>query len=127
MVVLFAPFTWAGYWNARLFGQYKGGGLRLRFIPYKGIALLIMSGAVYSDPTTVFQHRRLGHLFLVTGVILYGHASMDRIFGYGLKYGDHFQHTHLGWIGKLKDKRQAQGQEMPNDNSPSSPCPSPCP
>jgi len=34
------------------------------------------------------------------GIILYGHASMDRIFGYGLKFPDSFQHTHLGWIGK---------------------------
>jgi hypothetical protein len=35
----------------------------------------------------------------LAGVVLYGHASMDRIFGYGLKYSDHFKHTHLGWIG----------------------------
>ena len=27
---------------------------------------------------------------------------MDRIFGYGLKFGDNFHHTHLGWIGKGK-------------------------
>jgi hypothetical protein len=27
---------------------------------------------------------------------------MDRIFGYGLKYPDAFQHTHLGWIGGAK-------------------------
>ena len=40
------------------------------------------------------------------GLILYGHASMDRIFGYGLKFGDNFHHTHLGWIGKLKGKEQ---------------------
>ena len=38
-------------------------------------------------------------LFLA-GIILLGHSSMDRIFGYGLKYPDAFKHTHLGWIGK---------------------------
>lgn len=43
---------------------------------------------------------------LAIGIILYGHASMDRIFGYGLKFGDSFQHTHLGWIGKLKGQKQ---------------------
>ena len=32
------------------------------------------------------------------GVILFGHASMDRIFGYGLKHSDAFKHTHLGWM-----------------------------
>lgn len=36
----------------------------------------------------------------LTGIILFGHASMDRIFGYRLKYPDDFKHTHLGWIGK---------------------------
>ena len=33
---------------------------------------------------------------LLTGVILFGHASMDRIFGYGLKYFTGFKQTHLG-------------------------------
>ena len=36
----------------------------------------------------------------VSGVILFGHSAMDWIFGYGLKFNDHFEHTHLGWIGK---------------------------
>lgn len=36
----------------------------------------------------------------LAGVILFGHAAMDRIFGYGLKFGDDFKHTHLGWIGR---------------------------
>lgn len=36
----------------------------------------------------------------LTGIILLGHSSMDRIFGYGLKYQDAFKHTHLGWIGR---------------------------
>ncbi len=36
----------------------------------------------------------------VSGIILLGHSSMDRVLGYGLKYPDHFKHTHLGWIGK---------------------------
>lgn len=34
------------------------------------------------------------------GVILFGHAAMDRLFGYGLKHSDDFRHTHLGWIGR---------------------------
>lgn len=37
---------------------------------------------------------------MLAGVVLFGHSAMDRIFGYGLKYPDHFKHTHLGWIGK---------------------------
>lgn len=29
------------------------------------------------------------------GIILLAHSSMDRVFNYGLKYSDDFQHTHL--------------------------------
>jgi hypothetical protein len=33
------------------------------------------------------------------GLILLAHSSLDRVLGYGLKYEDAFQHTHLGMIG----------------------------
>jgi hypothetical protein len=36
----------------------------------------------------------------LAGVIMLGHSSFDRVLGYGLKYGDSFRHTHLGWIGR---------------------------
>ncbi|WP_222867763.1 DUF4260 family protein [Sphingobacterium phlebotomi] len=39
---------------------------------------------------------------VLAGIILFGHSAMDRIFGYGLKYGDDFKHTNLGWIGRKK-------------------------
>jgi hypothetical protein len=31
---------------------------------------------------------------------LFCHSSLDRVLGYGLKYPDAFQNTHLGRIGK---------------------------
>ncbi|HEY2980389.1 MAG TPA: DUF4260 domain-containing protein [Anaerolineales bacterium] len=34
------------------------------------------------------------------GLIILGHSSFDRIWGYGLKYPDSFQNTHLGRIGR---------------------------
>ncbi|PWL32288.1 DUF4260 domain-containing protein [uncultured Roseivirga sp.] len=34
----------------------------------------------------------------LAGIILFGHSSLDRLFGYGLKFSDHFKHTHLGWM-----------------------------
>lgn len=40
------------------------------------------------------------NLWMLAGLVLIGHSAVDRVFGYGLKYPDHFQHTHLGWIGK---------------------------
>ena len=42
----------------------------------------------------------LGEMYTLVGVILFSHAAMDRIFGYGLKYPDSFKNTHLGRIGK---------------------------
>lgn len=60
----------------------------------------------------VVHHKLLGILIFIigilsvssslqlAGIILFAHSSMDRIFGYGLKYGDSFSHTHLGLIGK---------------------------
>ena len=30
----------------------------------------------------------------------FGHSSFDRVLGYGLKYPDAFQNTHLGRIGR---------------------------
>ncbi|MGI9582262.1 DUF4260 domain-containing protein [Chryseobacterium sp. RRHN12] len=36
----------------------------------------------------------------VAGAILFSHSAFDRILGYGLKYPDSFQNTHLGKIGK---------------------------
>jgi hypothetical protein len=36
------------------------------------------------------------------GAILFAHSAFDRILGYGLKYPDSFQNTHLGKIGKDK-------------------------
>ncbi|WP_053990907.1 DUF4260 domain-containing protein [Mangrovimonas sp. TPBH4] len=40
-------------------------------------------------------HLNLEVLKLI-GVIMFSHASFDRVFGYGLKYFDAFKHTHLG-------------------------------
>jgi hypothetical protein len=39
-------------------------------------------------------------LLQLIGLILFGHSSMDRVLGYGLKYPDSFQNTHLGVIGR---------------------------
>lgn len=33
-------------------------------------------------------------------LIVFAHSSLDRVMGYGLKYADAFQHTHLGVIGR---------------------------
>jgi hypothetical protein len=39
-------------------------------------------------------------LIVALGLVWLAHIGFDRLLGYGLKYGDHFQHTHLGRLGK---------------------------
>jgi len=36
----------------------------------------------------------------LVAIILFAHISLDRAFGYGLKYNDSSSNTHLGLIGK---------------------------
>lgn len=64
------------------------GAISYNLFHHKGMALIVLVAGWY------FNHDWLE----LVGIILFGHASMDRIFGYGLKYNDHFKHTHLGWI-----------------------------
>lgn len=64
----------------------KIGAFIYNLFHHKGIAIVVFCiGWYFSYP-----------VLELTGIILFGHASMDRIFGYGLKYGDSFKHTHLG-------------------------------
>jgi hypothetical protein len=46
-----------------------------------------------------WQHQRLA---LALGLVWLAHIGMDRLMGYGLKYGDNAQHTHLGLLGSHK-------------------------
>ncbi|GAB3900782.1 DUF4260 domain-containing protein [Larkinella knui] len=48
---------------------------------------------------------------LLTGILLFGHAAMDRMMGYGLKYTDDFGHTHLGRIGKNAAKPSDEARQ----------------
>jgi Domain of unknown function (DUF4260) len=36
----------------------------------------------------------------LVGVAFFAHSSLDRVFGYGLKFTDSFVNTHLGRIGR---------------------------
>lgn len=68
----------------------KIGALLYNFFHHKLTAILIFAlGTSLNIP-----------ILILTGIILFGHSAMDRIFGFGLKYNDDFKHTHLGKIGK---------------------------
>lgn len=68
----------------------KIGGFTYNLFHHKGIAILVYLLGIYFN-------NQLTQLF---GLILFSHASFDRIFGYGLKYSSSFHDTHLGKIGK---------------------------
>tara|TARA_R110002167_G_scaffold25714_23_gene89052 strand:- start:860 stop:1213 length:354 start_codon:yes stop_codon:yes gene_type:complete len=72
-----------------LFGN-KIGAIAYNVFHHKGLAILIyFVGSYLGLP-----------LCQLVGVILFSHASMDRVFGYGLKLDQGFKFTHLGAIGK---------------------------
>ncbi len=68
----------------------KFGAICYNIFHHKGIALiLLVSGFIYNN-----------WMLQVTGLILFGHSSMDRMAGYGLKLQEGFKFTHLGTIEK---------------------------
>ena len=84
LVLILAPdISMLGY----IFSS-KTGAMTYNLFHSKGLAILLYFFGIYSNNEWL-------QLF---GIILFGHASMDRIFGYGLKYSDSFNHTHLGMI-----------------------------
>lgn len=68
----------------------KFGAICYNLFHHKGLAILVYLIGVSVDI----------ELLQLIGIIVFGHASFDRILGYGLKYTDSFNHTHLGKIGK---------------------------
>ena len=75
----------------------RSGAVMYNVLHHKAIAILLFWYGLYT-----------GNSWLeLAGIIMFGHSSLDRMLGYGLKYSDSFQHTHLGWIGA---KRQQEIQ-----------------
>lgn len=68
----------------------KIGAFIYNLCHHKAIAVLVYLLAIYFE----FEPMKL------IGIILFSHASFDRIFGYGLKFTSSFKDTHLGKIGK---------------------------
>lgn len=68
----------------------KTGAYLYNIAHHKGLAILLfLTGVYFQVPYLQFA-----------GILLFSHSSLDRIFGYGLKFTDGFQNTHLGKIGK---------------------------
>lgn len=67
----------------------KVGAFLYNILHHKGVAIVFYLVGVFLEIP----------LFQLVGVILFSHAALDRVFGYGLKYDKGFKYTHLGEIG----------------------------
>ena len=101
------------------FQFYEGSwGLYLAFffVPDVSFVLFLITPQIGAVAYNVFHHKGVmalvilagfllkNDLVIKVGLIFMAHSSFDRVAGYGLKYFDSFDHTHLGWIGKSKHK-----------------------
>jgi len=112
LLILFSAI-YINYYNGT-WGLYLG----LFFVPDISFILYLASKKMGAIAYNIFHHKGFIALILLLGFILdnnfiikmglifMAHSCFDRILGYGLKYLDDFDHTHLGWIGKSKNKNQ---------------------
>ncbi|MDX1326159.1 MAG: DUF4260 domain-containing protein [Arenibacter sp.] len=71
----------------------RAGAIGYNLFHHKGLAIAIyLMGSYLSLP-----------LCQLIGIIVFSHASLDRIFGYGLKFDKGFKFTHLGEIGNANE------------------------
>lgn len=100
-IYLFSTLSFAWWWfpvlilapDVSMVGYLAGnkaGAITYNFFHHKALAI-----AVY-----VLGGYLQNEIIQLAGIILFGHSSMDRLFGYGLKTFAGFKSTHLGEIGK---------------------------
>jgi Domain of unknown function (DUF4260) len=100
-IYLFSTLSFAWWWflvliltpDISMIGYLAGnkvGAITYNFFHHKALAIAVYVLGCYLQ----------NEIIQLTGVILFGHSSMDRLFGYGLKTFAGFKSTHLGEIGK---------------------------
>ena len=99
-------FLYPGNW-----GLFLG----LFFVPDLSFLFFVMGKKAGAIAYNIAHHQGVLVLVIIAGYLLHNdgilkcglifitHSFFDRILGYGLKYLDNFDHTHLGWIGKSKN------------------------
>lgn len=85
VLLLLPDISMAGY----AFGN-KTGAILYNIFHHKGLGIALICIGFYWNIPTLF----------ISGVILFGHSSLDRLFGYGLKLFKGFKFTHLEELGK---------------------------
>jgi Domain of unknown function (DUF4260) len=88
VVLFFAPdISMLGY-----LVNTKIGAVSYTFFHHKGVAVAAAMTGYYLQQDVL----------TATGILLFAHASFDRIWSYGLKYPDSFKNTHLGSLERKK-------------------------
>lgn len=70
-------------------GGPRMGAIIYNLVHFRALALFIYVAGIFAGLPVLS----------LAGIILFAHSSLDRAFGYGLKYNDAFSNTHLGKIG----------------------------
>ena len=84
LILIFGPdISMFGY-----LGGNKVGAACYNLFHHKGVAVAVLISGLLL-PQILLQ---------IIGIVLFGHSSMDRLFGYGLKAEEGFKYTHLGKI-----------------------------
>ncbi|GAB3781170.1 DUF4260 domain-containing protein [Spirosoma horti] len=98
-IYLFSQLNFAWWWFPALI-----------LIPDVSMIGYLVNPAVGAVLYNVAHHKGLGivigllglmtgnQTLMLAGILLFAHSSMDRMFGYGLKYFDNFKHTSLGTL-----------------------------
>jgi Domain of unknown function (DUF4260) len=88
VILFFAPdISMLGY-----LVNTKVGAVCYNLFHHRAIAIVLAATGYYVS----------NELLVAIGILLFAHASFDRILGYGLKYADSFKNTHLGSLEKNK-------------------------
>lgn len=78
--------------------------------PDVGMIGYLINSKLGAATYNIFHHRGIAIIIFIVGfttfnlslqligIVIFGHSSLDRVFGYGLKYSDRFKHTHLDTI-----------------------------
>jgi hypothetical protein len=114
---LFIFFTSAYFlFHSGTWGLY----IALFFVPDVSFGLFLINKKLGAIAYNIFHHQGILVLLFLIGyyvieesimkvaLIFLAHSTFDRVAGYGLKYFDSFDHTHLGWIGKNKHLNKEQ-------------------
>lgn len=109
VVIAFVAFGYSWWWLLALFLAFDISVVGYVFGPYVG-GLTYNLAHCYAVPAllSVIWSIQLaaGHesqvLGIITGAWIF-HIAVDRALGYGLKYPDSFNSTHLGRIGRRND------------------------